>query len=65
MQENAGRPTYHTTIREMPPTERPRERLAQYGERSLSTAELLARRWRWCRGVRREGLPARSSATPP
>ncbi len=42
MQEDAGRPTYHTMIREMPPAERPRERLAQYGERSLSTAELLA-----------------------
>ena len=36
------RPEYKPTIKEMPETERPRERLAHYGAGSLSTAELLA-----------------------
>jgi len=35
-------PAYHTGIKEMPEGERPRERLQQWGERTLSTAELLA-----------------------
>jgi len=34
--------TYHTTIRDMPVDERPRERLARYGAEVLATAELLA-----------------------
>ena len=33
---------YHTQIKEMPEGERPRERLQRYGERALSTSELLA-----------------------
>ena len=33
---------YHTTIREMPAEERPRERLMRYGPEALRTAELLA-----------------------
>jgi len=33
---------YHPTIKEMPPTERPRERLARLGPSALSAAELLA-----------------------
>ena len=33
---------YHTLIKEMPAGERPRERLALYGENALSNAELLA-----------------------
>jgi DNA repair protein RadC len=36
------RVAYHTTVREMPSEERPRERLERYGARSLQTAELLA-----------------------
>src|SRR5215472_15407037 len=36
------RVTYHTTVREMPLDERPRERLAQYGPSALQTTELLA-----------------------
>jgi DNA repair protein RadC len=35
-------PEYHTLIRDMPATERPRERLRDYGPGALSTAELLA-----------------------
>ena len=38
----AERVAYHTTVREMPTEERPRERLERYGARSLQTAELLA-----------------------
>lgn len=34
--------TYHTTVREMPSDERPRERLERYGASTLQTAELLA-----------------------
>ena len=34
--------TYHTTVREMPTDERPRERLERYGASTLQTAELLA-----------------------
>ena len=34
--------TYHTTVREMPSDERPRERLERYGAETLQTAELLA-----------------------
>lgn len=33
---------YHPTIKELPVSERPRERLKKYGAASLSTAELLA-----------------------
>jgi len=33
---------YHTTIRDMPSDERPRERIARYGASTLQTAELLA-----------------------
>ena len=33
---------YHPTIRDLPSTERPRERLEHYGAPALSTAELLA-----------------------
>ena len=33
---------YHPTIKELPITERPRERLRHYGAEALSTAELLA-----------------------
>jgi hypothetical protein len=33
---------YHTTVREMPSDERPRERLERYGAGTLQTAELLA-----------------------
>lgn len=33
---------YHTTVRELPSEERPRERLERYGPASLQTAELLA-----------------------
>lgn len=33
---------YHYTIKEMPSSERPRERLLHYGESALSAAELLA-----------------------
>lgn len=33
---------YHTTVREMPTDERPRERLLRYGPSTLQTAELLA-----------------------
>lgn len=33
---------YHTTVREMPSDERPRERLERYGPATLQTAELLA-----------------------
>jgi len=38
----AVRIVYHTTVREMPEGERPRERLARYGATALQTAELLA-----------------------
>jgi len=40
--EDASRPIYRPTIKEMPETERPRERLARYGAGALSTVELLA-----------------------
>lgn len=33
---------YYVTIKDLPPDERPRERLAKYGSEALSTAELLA-----------------------
>src|SRR5581483_11105744 len=36
------RADYRPTIRELPSSERPRERLRSYGEGALSTAELLA-----------------------
>ena len=35
-------PEYHTLISDLPATERPRERLRDYGAGSLSTSELLA-----------------------
>jgi DNA repair protein RadC len=34
--------SYHTLLKEMPEGERPRERMALYGERALSNQELLA-----------------------
>ncbi|MAT96388.1 MAG: hypothetical protein CL608_04525 [Anaerolineaceae bacterium] len=37
-----GTERYHISMRDMPADSRPRERLAQLGERALSTAELLA-----------------------
>jgi DNA repair protein RadC len=37
-----ARAPYHTTVREMPSDERPRERLERYGPQSLQAAELLA-----------------------
>ncbi len=40
--ERGGTPRYAPTIREMPPGERPRERLRDYGPAALSTGELLA-----------------------
>jgi DNA repair protein RadC len=33
---------YHATVRELPSSERPRERLEHFGSQALSTAELLA-----------------------
>jgi DNA repair protein RadC len=36
------RPRYSPTIKQLPPDERPRERLAAYGPQALTTAELLA-----------------------
>ncbi len=33
---------YHPTIRELPASERPRERLEHYGAQALSNGELLA-----------------------
>ncbi len=33
---------YHTTLRELPSEERPRERIARYGPSTLQTSELLA-----------------------
>jgi len=36
------RPDYRPTIKDLPATERPRERLARVGEDALSTSELLA-----------------------
>jgi len=41
MSTNAA-PEYHTLIRDLPATERPRERLRDYGASALSTGELLA-----------------------
>src|SRR5215469_16025913 len=38
----SARVTYHTTVREMPSDERPRERLKHVGAQALSSAELLA-----------------------
>ena len=35
-------PTYSTAVRELPPEERPRERLARLGPEALRDAELLA-----------------------
>ncbi len=40
--EPPRRADYRPTIRELPSSERPRERLRSYGEAALSTAELLA-----------------------
>jgi DNA repair protein RadC len=40
--DRATRPEYSPRIREIPSSERPRERLRDYGADSLSTAELLA-----------------------
>src|SRR5215469_4366062 len=35
-------PVYHTTVREIPSDERPRERLRRYGASTLQSTELLA-----------------------
>jgi len=40
--ERLKRPEYNTRIRELPASERPRERLRDYGADSLATSELLA-----------------------
>jgi len=40
--EPPSRPEYHTRIRELPASERPRERLRDLGPQALSNAELLA-----------------------
>jgi DNA repair protein RadC len=37
-----GRLEYHTTVRDMPTDQRPRERLRDYGPQALANAELLA-----------------------
>ncbi len=37
-----GRNRYHLTVKELPPDERPRERLLRYGAGALTNAELLA-----------------------
>ncbi len=42
MTATVARVAYHSTVREMPSDERPRERLEHYGAASLQTAELLA-----------------------
>jgi len=42
MAETSTRPQYNVRIRELPSTERPRERLRDFGAGSLSNAELLA-----------------------
>lgn len=42
MAEQSERTEYHPRIKEMPTSERPRERLIHYGASALSTAELLA-----------------------
>src|SRR5258708_15509149 len=42
MTASIARVAYHSTVREMPSDERPRERLEHYGAASLQTAELLA-----------------------
>jgi DNA repair protein RadC len=42
MAETTSKPQYHLRIRELPSSERPRERLRDYGAGSLSNAELLA-----------------------
>src|SRR5258706_2916866 len=42
MTATIARVAYHSTVREMPSDERPRERLEHYGAASLQTAELLA-----------------------
>src|SRR5258708_29654288 len=42
MTATIARGAYHSTVREMPSDERPRERLEHYGAASLQTAELLA-----------------------
>ena len=52
---NAGGTTeYHTLIRDLPASERPRERLRDYGASALSNAELLAIILRT--GIRRESV---------
>ena len=45
---------YSSMIRDLPPTERPRERLKNYGSSSLSNVELLAILLRT--GVKGEGV---------
>ncbi len=49
-------PTYSSAVRELPPEERPRERLARLGAEALSDAELLAVLFRT--GTREEGAVA-------
>jgi DNA repair protein RadC len=50
----ASHEVYHTTIKELPSSERPRERLLHYGASALSNAELLAIILRT--GTRRENV---------
>ncbi len=47
-------PAYNPRIREIPPEERPRERLQKYGPAALATAELIAIIWR--SGTRRQNV---------
>ncbi|HUZ02389.1 MAG TPA: DNA repair protein RadC [Thermomicrobiaceae bacterium] len=42
METHEGRPGYHLTLKELPPEERPREKLLLRGAGSLTNAELLA-----------------------
>ena len=49
-----GAPAYSPRIREIPPEERPRERLQKYGPTALATAELIAIIWR--SGTKRQNV---------
>ena len=55
-EESGGRAEYYTLIRDLPVSERPRERLRDYGAPALSNAELIAIILRT--GQRREGVVA-------
>ena len=47
-----GKPEYHLTIKEMPPDQRPRERLLSFGSGTLTNAEVLA--ILLCKGIGKE-----------